>query len=563
MIFNSKWMFFIVPLVIALIWVVSLGFRDDKDQDWFDMDVALRKDYFTLDKAVDSLQMKYNAFHGFTAADDSFAFKAISKPFLPTMEYSKFAHYFDLVSSRRLITISGVAGSGNSSIVARIAELIGTGDHRMDILCAPQYELEYHKKYIGYFETPQHFVKGTLLQFWDKCKRSPKEKFVCMIDNFDKINPETLFGPELWWKLDDPRYNVVFVHDTIIIPENFYLLNVTHAIAGARVELNNEHFRRFGGLENLPVSKEELILFLRSERVKLEKDLKKQIAQLSLKPEDTELSKEIKKTSLKLEALRDTQNVKRMVYFFDKANALIEDRYSKAHGLGQWSEIRRLYLPGDYSKLQDKFLAQVNAYRPTTELKKEDFGAINYTISHNGGVQNSYFFYKAFMQLTNLGFLNELLVAIVVGIIGAISGWFLVRKKHAEMRRFTQRIYKLMEDFENRDKEYDEVNKELRDLKREFDDLVIRQKISHTEATFFYSFIDDKIRNVEIAREVNESFLRLVDAFLDDKILTDTEYRKLNQFLESIKHRISNSQYMTYKNDIERIYKEYGVISDR
>ena len=150
MIFNSKWMFFIVPLVIALIWVVSLGFRDDKDQDWFDLDDSLSKDYFTLDKAVDSLQMKYNAFHGFTAADDSFAFKAISKPFLPTMEYSKFAHYFDLVSSRRLITISGVAGSGNSSIVARIAELIGTGDHRMDILCAPQYELEYHKKYIGY-----------------------------------------------------------------------------------------------------------------------------------------------------------------------------------------------------------------------------------------------------------------------------------------------------------------------------------------------------------------------------------------------------------------------------
>ncbi len=524
------------------------GFQNEKDNDWFALDESIRRDYFTLDQAVDSLQGKYNLFHGAKASDDSLAYKILARPFLPTMEYSKFSRYFDLVSNRRFVTISGVAGSGNSTIVDRIAGLIGQSDHRINILCAPQYEMEYHRRYIGYFDLQNKFVKGELLRFWDKCKLSPKEKFVCMIDNFDKIDPETVFGAELWWKLDDPRYTVAFGKDTIDIPENFYLVNVTHAIAGARVELNNEHFKRFGGLVNLPVCEEELILFLRGERLRLLREA----AKMKGGPADP-------KITARLSALQDTPNIKRMVYFFDKANDLIEQKYSKAHQLGQWSEARKLYLPENYASLQNLFLAQVNAFRPSPELKKEDFDGIDYTAAHNGAIKNTYFLYKAYLQMASLGFVSEFGVALVVGLIGAVSGWFIIRKKHAEMRRFTSRIYQLMEDFEARTKEIDDVHNELKNVKHEFDDLVGRQKISYTDASFFYGFIDDKIRNVEVSKEVNASFLHLVDVFLEDSRLTDSEYRKLSQFIESIKNRISTAQYVHYKGEIEKIYQEYGA----
>jgi hypothetical protein len=160
--------------------------------------------------------------------------------------------------------------------------------------------------------------------------------------------------------------------------------------------------------------------------------------------------------------------------------------------------------------------------------------------------------------LADLGFASELGVAGSFALISGIFGWFYYRKRHVYIKDFTQQVYDLMDQFEKRALNYDEIVAHINKLKREFDDLVLEQKVNYNEAAFFYGFLEDKTRFIEIARETNESFLKLMDAFLEDRVLTDTEYNKLIQFLEGIRHRISSLQYMSYKDEIERVHQQFG-----
>jgi hypothetical protein len=63
---------------------------------------------------------------------------------------------------------------------------------------------------------------------------------------------------------------------------------------------------------------------------------------------------------------------------------------------------------------------------------------------------------------------------------------------------------------------------------------------------------------METARDMNQSFLQLLDVFLEDNYLSDSEYQKLSQFLDTIRAKISAEQYRTYKEEIERVYRVYG-----
>jgi hypothetical protein len=555
---KSKNLWILLPILLLVGYGIYRGLQNDSDPYWSDLDGMLKKDYQTLDKSVDSLQYIYNNFQSETALDDSLAFKLVAKPYLPTMEFSKFKEYFNLILERKFIIVSGVTGSGNTTILARISDLIAEGEHRLDILCAPQFDLELHRKYVGYYDDNNVFHKGELLKFWERCKASPSNNFVCLIDNFDKINAETFMGPELWQKLDDSKFVVKFGNDTITIPDNFYMLCVTHAGVTARVEMNNEHFKRFGGRVNLPINSVELILALHEKIKSLPKDIKKKTAALESKPSDKKLTSELSKAQEQLIALQDTANVKRMVYFFEKANQLIAEKYSPNHQLGQWSDVRKQFLPTDYTKLQEIFLNHVNAFHPTPELKKEDFDGIQYTIANNGLLKNSNTIYVVGNKLASLGFVSEFGVAITFAIVTGLFGWYFVRQKNKEMRSYMQRIYKIMESFLDKDKDQEKIHDELKDLRKEFDGLVQNNKINYTEASFFYSFLEDKVRHIEVSKEVNDSFMKIVDAFLDDNVLTNSEYKKLNQFLDSIKHRISTQQYEGYMMEIERIRSQYG-----
>jgi hypothetical protein len=548
--------FLLIPLsIVLLFW----GFKNEKDPFWNELDTRLAKNFMTLNIASDSVQHLYNTFHGSQASEDSLALKLLAKPFLPTMEFNKLKEYFSLFGEERHHAIfSAVTGSGNTTLVDRIGNLIASKpENKMLILCAPQFDLDYNKKYIGSFQNNK-FMKGELLKFWDKCLQNPKEKFVCIIDNIDKINPETFFGPNIWQKLDDPKMRVAFGSDTIVMPPNFYMLSITQTGVGQKIELTNEHIKRLGGMVRLPIHPNELILGLREKKIDIQNDIDKIQKQLTLNPQSEGLQKDLTKLSTQLSALNDTNHLKKIVYFFVKTNEMIERHYSYGHQIGQWSDIRKNFMAKDFDVIQDIFINHVNAYRPAKELKKEDFKDIIYSIDNEGSIPNSSPIWRSTATLADMGFASELGVAGSFALISGIFGWFYLRRRKEYIRIFTERIYQLMDDFENQRKSYDEMVAELTQIKREFDELVLTQKINYNEATFFYSFMNDKTQFIEIAREINSSFLKLVDVFLEDNLLTDAEYGKLTHFLESIRYRIATPQYLQYKEDIEQIYAKFG-----
>jgi hypothetical protein len=554
---KSHWyVYLLIPLSIALLF---WGFKNEKDPLWSELDSRLTKDFITLNDATDSLQSLYNQFHGTIATDDFLALKLISKPFMPTMELSKLQEYFMLFNEQRHhATFAAVTGSGNTTLVDRIANLIASNpENKMVILCAPQFDLEFNKKYIGYFQEDK-FMKGELLKFWDKCLKNPKEKYVCMIDNIDKINPETFFGPNIWQKLDDPKMKVALGTDTIVMPPNFYMLSITQTGVGQKIELTNEHLKRLGGMLRLPIHPNELILGFRDKKKELQKDIFKKQSQIKETPQSEALLKDLGKLTAQLSALNDTPHLKKIVYFFIKSNEMIVKNYSYGHQIGQWSDIRKNFMAKDFGLIKDIFMNHVNAYRPEKELKKEDFEDILYSIDNDGSIPNSSPIWRSTAKLTELGFASELGVAGIFALISGIFGWFYLRRRKEYIRDFTERIYVLMDDFEKQRKGYDEMVAELTHIKKEFDELVLTQKINYNEAAFFYSFINDKTHVIEIAREINGSFLKLVDVFLEDNHLSVGEYAKLKQFLESIRYRITTPQYLQYKEDIELIYSKYG-----
>ncbi len=545
------------------IWVLWKGFSNEKDPIWQETASLLRQNIVTLDKSPDSLRTLFHNFHGdaWSAVPDSAIMNLIAKPYPPTMTFEKFKSFFNMVAERKFLLMSGVTGAGNTTLVDRIANIISNetmsntdSSRKMEILCAPQFDLDLHHRYIGFFDK-KTFFKGDLLKFWDKCRAQPKQKFVCLIDNFDKINPETFFGPELWQKLDDAKYPVVFGRDTIKIPDNFYLLCVTHAGVGQKIEMNNEHFKRFGGMVNLPPTPTELVLALRAKKKEVEKDLKKK----KETPQYDGQKKDLDKLESQLAALNDTPNLQRFVYFFTKTNEFLSEKYSTSHQLGQWSDVRKQFQPKDFDNLQDIFINHVNAFHPQAELKKADFEPILYSIKNEGDVEGSSPVWRAGSTLAAWGFASELGVAGSFALISGIFGWWYFRRRHQYIKDFTIKINNLMDDYYQNKKPCDDIVVEINDLKQAFDELVLSQKVNYNEASFIYGFLDDKVRTIQIAREINESFLKLMDAFLEDNVLTDSEYAKLNQFLESMRFKITTPQYQAYKKQIEETYSQFGV----
>jgi energy-coupling factor transporter ATP-binding protein EcfA2 len=554
----------LIPLSIGLLWKV---FRNETDPLWGETADLLRQNIVTLDKSPDSLHGLYHHFHDSTSVSDSAILRLIAKPYMPNMAFAKFRTYLNLISERKFLIVSGVTGAGNSTLVDRIANLIANETEstnvqnadtqqwtrKMEILCAPQFDLDLHHQYIGFYDK-KTFIKGDLLKFWERCKAQPQQRFVCVIDNFDKINPETFFGPQLWQKLDDAKFNVVFGRDTISIPDNFYLLCVTHAGVGQKIEMNNEHFKRFGGQENLPPTPIELVLALKTKKKEVEKELikKKDTPQYDGKKKD------ISKLENQLTALQDTPNLQRFVYFFSKANEFIAQKYSSGHQLGQWSDVRKQFQAKDFDNLQDIFINHVNAFHPQNELRKADFEPIIYSMNNEGSVKNSSLFWRAADKLTDWGFASELGVAGLFALISGIFGWWYFRQRHQYIKDFTGKIYDLMADYHQNRKPHDQLVAEINDLKNAFDDLVLTQKVNYNEASFFYGFLENKVRDIQIGREINESFLKLMDVFLEDNVLSDSEYAKLKQFLESIRFKITTPQYQAYKKQIEETYQKYG-----
>jgi hypothetical protein len=527
-------------LVAVLLW---FGTRNQPDPTWQNAEKLLRQDFLMLDESVDSLQLLFEEFHDLPRKKDSTAFKLIASPYLPTMEWKKFKEYYGYIEKNKGAVIASINGSGASTLTDRLAKFIAQKpENLMHINCAPEFGLALHERYIGN-EGKIPFKKGELLLFWEQCLKNPSEKFVVVADNFDKINPETFFGPELWEKLDDHKKEVKINNENIEIPHNFYMMSVIHAGVSSKMDLTNEHFRRLGGLHILEPSVIELIENLRNKKKEVEADLQKNGTD----------DKKRKNLLAQQKALNDTTHLMKYLCIFAKSNKYIAERYSNNHQLGQWSNIRKLFLHEDIKTVRETFLNHINALEPQKVMSEKDFSDIDYTLTTKGLEAKSNFFARQIKFLQDTGYFVEMTLIAATSLMTALFGWWVFRRKEQLLRRYGERTKEIFESFEKHDLTAEDASTKLNEIKLEIDNLVLKRTINYTEALYFMGFIEDKVKRIEFARNTSEAFLELMNTFMDDGILTDKEQQKLNQFLKSIRNKIPDSEYQKFVEEVNKV----------
>ena len=534
-----------ILLLVGLFFLVKNGRQNQTDPDWLRVKKMLHTDFVTLEKSVDSLRIMHEKFHGHRMGDDSTAFKIAAGPGLPTMTFSKFSRLFRQITEQQKVVLSAVSGSGLTTIGDRMARLVASDSaHILSINCAPQFDLEYHKKYIGDL-VDGHWQPGELLRFWERAQQNPTEKFVILLDNLDKINPETLFGPEIWEKLTDNRAQVVFDKKQVLIPQNAWLISVTHLGEGAKIELSNEHFKRLGNQIVILPSAEELVISLKAKRAELEAELSKKKV---LSEDDAE----------KLAALRDSNNLQRFVYFFEKTNQLLAEKLDASFQLG-WTNFRKMYRPMDFEQARQQFINNANGLKPREPITENSFAAVDYALKTGGLLKDSNFFSRMIDWLRAMGFLTEFTMVSLTATATAIGGWWFFQKDKKGLDELHKGVTETMQSFDNQHITTEEAHRKLVLIKKDLHKKVAARKLNYTAGLYFLRQIDDEARRLEIAQQTNSTFLHLVETFMEDGILSDSEYRKLTHFLEAIRLKIPAAEWQRYRDEVESLYQKYKM----
>ena len=135
-----------------------------------------------------------------------------------------------------------------------------------------------------------------------------------------------------------------------------------------------------------------------------------------------------------------------------------------------------------------------------------------------------------------------------------LAGWWVFRRREQLIRRYGERAQQVYHGFETQLISAEVAGRRLEEIKNEVDGLVMRRRLNYTEGLYFLAFIEDKVKRIEFARNVSENFLELFNAFMEDDILTESEYLKLKQFLQSIRHKIPSEIYEQFRDKVEAAY---------
>lgn len=528
-----RWLFLLPALV-----VIVLGLRKRPDPVWQQAASLLTEKIYLLDEAPDSLQQLYCRIQQKPwIPGDTAALRLISTPSLPNIEWRAFRDLCTTAWKQRFIVVSGVTGVGSTKQASRAAQLIaGAPDRLMTILCAPQFDLDLHKRYIGETDPKGVFKPGQLLAFWDRCYANPDRPFALYLDNLDKINPETFFGPELWETLSSTKDTAVLGGRKTPVPPNFFMISVTHLGPGSIVELNEEHFKRLGKQYILQPNPAELLKYYerQANKYSASKDTLQQ---------------------QKARDMRDTAQMHRFLYYFIKTNRLIDKRYGPGYALGQSSNIRSLYRASDVAEFQKVYFNHLAALQPQQPLEEDFFDPMAYTIRTNGLEPGSSFWARQAKFLQDTGYLVEITMVLTTALITALVGWWVFRRREQLMRRYGERTQQIFNGFEKQQLGAEAAARQLEDIKREVDQLVMKRRLNYTEGLYFLAFIEDKAKRIEYARNVSENFLELFNTFMEDNILTENEYQKLKQFLQSIRHKIPVEIYEQFNEKVEGAYQ--------
>ncbi|HNC98834.1 MAG TPA: hypothetical protein PKW90_22060, partial [Myxococcota bacterium] len=333
-------------LLAVLLW---LGLRNSPDPAWTRAGELLRQPYVLAADVPDSIQALYCQLHRLPhRPGDRRAFALVAQPSLPTIGWEPLRDLTLTAARRRFLVVSGVTGTGTTKQAKRAAFLIaGSLDRVLQIDCAPQFDLDFHKKYIGQDDEQGQFQPGEMLHMWEQCRQHPQLRYVAVLDNFDKLNPETFFGPQLWESLSSPRDTAYLGGKKVSVPPNFYLLSTTHLGPGSLVEFNEEHFKRLGQQYIIPPNPQELVMWLRNQARSLG-------SSDSLDADDT----------TRLAALQDIGQMRQFLFYFLKTNELVRHRYAEGYQLGQGSNLRPLYRSTDLPDFKRTFIHHINALRP-------------------------------------------------------------------------------------------------------------------------------------------------------------------------------------------------------
>lgn len=536
----------VIPVVFLIYFAVDAGFEDKPDPEWFRLDtifVANGLPYPGLNSAklsnkglnkyrfrsvsesmplVDSI---YNSIQANSTETVPLS-KFFGKPFMPSWEYDKLLSFLNPLLKNRTIVISGVTGSGKTTLIDRLAMMIAGNQGRINRLqCVENMDVEYHKYWVGYREGKQ-YVEGKILRLFQTCQQNPNNNFILILDDFDKIYPSTFFGSEIWAEMDNPAdSNYIEGWGEVVIPKNFFMICVTHIGVGNVIEFNDEHFRRLGEEHHISPDPNEMIIFYREQNAK---------GKLKIPP----------------------QHLKKAIYFFIHANEFISAKYGDSYALGQWSTIRKNMTPERWNDFIECFVTHVNAFKPKDQLKPEDFRPILYTIQTNGKTLNSNFFYSIYNELVETGIFSELTVGIGFAILSAIFGWIVIFRKRNFLKDLHFHIIGIVENFKTGVISYDQALESVIIEKQKIEDLILKRKIKYEEVTYLLMFLTDQIKSIEDAnktRMVSGDFFKIFDEYAKDGVIDDDEYKKLTRFLDNIRNALNPEVYYSIKTKIESL----------
>jgi hypothetical protein len=533
-------------VILILLWsavLIWLGTRNRPDPVWEQANQILEGPCPMIEDRIDSIAYLYAEVHGLKIGNrlDSTGFNILSAPRLRTLGWERFRKFCRTVLEGKFVIVSGVTGTGTTKIAEKAAAFLATHpvNNVLTIPCSPGSDLEQHKKYIGREDEEGKFHQGLLLDFWDKCIANPTQRYVCMIDNFDKINPEAFFGPALWEKLGSLKDKIKLGDKELEIPTNFYMFSTTHRGPGSRVEFNEEHIKRLGKPFIVHPEPCELLDYFEKGATEIINDPKRD----STKIKDD------------LPALLSKMNKRRMLFYFLKANALLNDRYGEGFELGQGSNVRKFYKEEDLGKLKETYINHINAIRGVKSLSDKDFKALDYTVAHHGIEPHTNFFERQIQMLADTGYLVEITMLSATALLTTLIGWWIFRRREKIIRTFGTQAQDIFNRFEAQDLNADEAAKQLETIKNEVNDLVLKRRLNYTEGLYFMGFIEDKVRRIEYAKNVSANFLDLFYAFMEDDVLTQNEYLKLQQFLESMRSKIPEETYSEFMEKVEWAYR--------
>lgn len=520
-----------LPILAVLIW---LGARNHPDPLWAEAAAVLQEPATQIAEVPDSLQWLYCEIHHTTfKPGDSTGYHLAMQPSPTNIEWASFKKLTLAASNAplRRIVVSGVTGVGSTKQAKRAANLIaGSYDRVLQIDCAPLFDVEFHKKYIGQRDEKGMFYPGELLDFWDKCAQHPEDTFVVVFDNFDKINPETFFGPAIWEALSAKKPVAEVGDRKVSFPDNCYLISITHYGPGSIVEFNGEHFKRLGDRFLVGISPRDLVAWLR----------------LQEKDSTLESSRRV--------AISDTAQMHRFLFYFLKTNELLCKKYSDGYQMGQGSNIRPLYMEEDRKKFKVAVMSHINSLRPADPLEEKNFSAIDYSICHDGMEAGSSFFAWLINLLHETGYFVEITMVATTALVTALVSYWVFRRRERLIRHYGDHAREAFASFESQEISSEAASRRLEAIKREVDGLVLRRKLGYTEGLYFLAFIGDMVNQIEFARSVSENFAELFNAFMEDDVLTENEYTKLKQFLHSIRYKIPVEAYDRFIRKVENAY---------